>query len=708
MVSGSIILSPRASLSLQQVLDLTNVYVEGARKAVDPNIALVLCHDAEVSLYQVKRAAKHSEDTTMQEGIASVYIDLGEVLETHGRQNEAQTFYRKSVKWGSRGRVHGSSSRAIHPPRSIGLATRAKNIFLRNVRPPSIPFHPPEPNSRLSDTHQLACCLGLLQANIEPEDILDLDARTWLHNTKNEPDEGERLKTLATDVVRAFKRDEFKDAKSVTEVVILAPVLERDDFRYLIKEFYSGIDQSGLLDVHELEGLARLIQAARPGDLVSDDLVKVLTLLSTQLRDIPEQSKHQLTVAVSHVLDAMADSSVKGLNRETIHEPLSAYLDGLKRSSDPYLVFQAAHAYQALLCAPDDEPLWQATLRRGEKITQGIPGLVGVAKELDLNGFIDGLGKIQDGQEGVGETVPIVKTAYEGAASLGENGQGFLECLEEGLCFSRKRAWYAALRGADALIRDGAFIEFKRLVCESPCQRDVTFQWGVCQRLGEIAANSEWNGETRWSAIALLGEIYQDDVVWGDHTNVKQWIVSILMQLTSVPGGDIQFIETQLLKLGESGDTKKQELYRMCRDDGPGCYPLKVGRFEIGSPSLLDRVQERPDVEGSLRQLRRQRLKEREKVVYIPPEAKAGLQASDETRFPLLEKVEEFFTSDQQVFLLLGESAAGKSTFNRELECHLWRTYKKGGTIPLYINLTNQNKTWLPNSSGDASSQNRR
>jgi len=142
-----------------------------------------------------------------------------------------------------------------------------------------------------------------------------------------------------------------------------------------------------------------------------------------------------------------------------------------------------------------------------------------------------------------------------------------------------------------------------------------------------------------------------------------------------------------LQELGKNGDAKKQELYRVCRESGPGSFPFKVVSSEIGSPSLLDRVQEPPDVEGSLRPLRRQRLKEREKVVYIPPQAKAGLHASDEARFPLLEKVDEFLTSDQQVFLLLGDSGAGKSTFNREFECHLWRTYKKGGTIPLHINL---------------------
>jgi len=92
-------------------------------------------------------------------------------------------------------------------------------------------------------------------------------------------------------------------------------------------------------------------------------------------------------------------------------------------------------------------------------------------------------------------------------------------------------------------------------------------------------------------------------------------------------------------------------------------------------------------VEGSLRQLRRLRLKERGNVVYIPPQAKSSLQSRDEARFPLMEKVNEFLSSEQKVFLLLEDSGAGKSTFNRELECHLWQMYRKTSAIPLYINL---------------------
>jgi len=99
MVFGTIISSPRASLSLHQVLRLANVYLENARQETDATIALVLCHDAEVSLSQVKRAAKHTKDKDMREGIASIYNGLGDLLDNQGCGSEAQAFYNKSAKW---------------------------------------------------------------------------------------------------------------------------------------------------------------------------------------------------------------------------------------------------------------------------------------------------------------------------------------------------------------------------------------------------------------------------------------------------------------------------------------------------------------------------------------------------------------------------------------------------------------------------------
>jgi hypothetical protein len=185
----------------------------------------------------------------------------------------------------------------------------------------------PEADERLNSTSQLAYCLGLLKAAQSPDITFESTALKWLKTIKKDTDEKDRLHTMASDVIRAFKRNEIKDSKAIAEVACLAPVLSKDAFHDLLRELYSGIDSSGLLNTHHLEGLAQLIQSADHGHLNADDLVKILGLLSTRLIDTHQQSSqhmYQLTMAVSHVLDAMADTNVTDLDREKLHEPLSS------------------------------------------------------------------------------------------------------------------------------------------------------------------------------------------------------------------------------------------------------------------------------------------------------------------------------------------------------------------------------------------------
>ncbi|KAI8346005.1 hypothetical protein B0O80DRAFT_503828 [Mortierella sp. GBAus27b] len=737
MVFTKIVPSHLDTLSLQQALELTNVYLENAYRTKDSKVAMVLCHNAEVALSQAKKADKkhsaHPGDASyefMRESVAMAYIDLGKHLESRGYQNEAIALCKKAEKWGgnandpgrlaqqsrststvipqdeisptvigSKGTIPVQSSSPTKTKQRPMVAVVAAHIFQENVRPPAIQHKLPQPDERLSTTPQLVCCLGLLQASHSSDDILEPVAQEWLQVIEKDADEQERLHALSNDVIRAYMKDELKDAKAVAEVVCLTPVLDKDSFHDLLREFYSGLQHSGLLNFQLLEGLAQLIQGADPGHLNADDLVKILELLSVRLRDTHQQSAHhmyKLTMAVSHVLDAMADTRVTGLDRKNLHEPLSNYLSGLMNSSDPFLVYQAAYAYQALICVPDNETTWQAAMRRTGKVIQGIAGLVSAVKGLDLEKFMDGLSNIQKGVEGVSKVIEVAKTAYEGVSSLAKSGQGLITSLKEGLSFERRREWYAALRGADTLIRDGELASFKKLVCEAPCRYDAAFQWGVCQRLGEMAANPTWDAVTRRSAITFLGEIYRDDDMWGQQASVKQWILNILMQLSSTKNSGSSaalqlhaiVAKTLLEDLDACDDPMKLELYRGCRTNGPVAYPLKIALPELGSPSLLDRVQNRPDVEGNIRVLRKQRTKDRGIAVYIPPQAKPNIQSSDDTRFSLMERVKEFLGSDQKVYLLLGDSGAGKSTFSRELEFELWQSYEnKTGRIPLHINL---------------------
>ncbi|KAF9363166.1 hypothetical protein BGX34_004753, partial [Mortierella sp. NVP85] len=673
----------RAKLNLEKASD----------GSVDSATFLALCHEVEVALSDAK---KHARDKSLEDLVAR-YRQLVVLLNQRGYSEKASAFREKLRKLGGDAQGPDQNTYTITIPTNPNTGEPNANtsrealalpippdIFPPIARPFAIDFKPPELGARLNDTPQLVCCLGLLQDKYEPEDIADDTTRSWLQTTKKEPDEQERLMTLAKDVIRAFKRDEFKDAKAVAEVVHLAPVLENDDFRHLVNALHTEIDQSGLLDVNQLEGLARVVQGARPGYLQGDDFVKILERLAKRLESTHQQSTsflHQLTIAVSHVLDAMADTGVKGLDRK-IHEPLAAYLCELERSSDPYLVYQAAYGYQALQHIPDDETPEQQVLRRFCKTVEGVSELVQAVKEVDYKKLVSGLVSIREGLALV-EINQAVRNTWDEVSSLVESGRGFRECLQREYSFSRKRAWYPALRAADALIRAGEFTQFTKLVCEAPYRRDTAFQWGVCERLGRIGANPKWDSEIRNGAVLFLGEIYRKDEYWGCQATVKQWILRILMQLST----ELCVAKT-LLRALERNDYKMNRQHYRIQNGGAGIHLLKIALPEIASPSLLDRVQERLDVEGQIRQLRGHRLKEQEKVVYIQPRAKVSVQARDETSFQLLEKVNEFLASHQKVFLLLGESGAGKSTFTRELECELWKTYeKKSGAIPLYINL---------------------
>ncbi|KAK3821793.1 MAG: hypothetical protein J3Q66DRAFT_427579 [Benniella sp.] len=714
MVFGSFVSSPRGTLTPHQVLELANVYLENAFNAKDPDIALVLCHDTETSLSHAKKVAKNTHNRTVTEGISTTYISLGKLLESRGLVSGAHASFTKAKKLGgiignlgqptndhrpsnvtqSLGGISCSSGGSSH----LDQQQRSKTItvpgyiFPENIEPPTIGFRLPEADERLNSTPQLVYCLGLLKAAQSSDITFEPTALKWLKTIEKDTDEKDRFHTMASDVIRAFKRNEIKDAKAVAEVACLAPVLNKDLFHDLLRELYSGIDHSGLLNIHHLEGLARLIQGADHGHLNADDLVKILGLLSNRLMDTHQQSSqhmYQLILAVSHVLDAMADTNVTDLNREKLHEPLSTYLSALKKSFDPFVVYQAAYAYQALLCVPDDETTWQAAMRRTRKVFQGVSGLVSATATLDIDKLIEGLENIQIACAGASKITGAIKTTYD---ELNRDA-GFVASIKEGFSFERKRDWYSALRGASVLIRNGQLATFRKFVCEAPCRCDPAFQWGICQRLGEIVANPVWDEDTRQNAIAFLGEIYKNDEAWDQHASVKQWILNILMQLSSTSGGTSQLCstvaETLFRELEASCDGKKQDLYRACRESGSIAYPLKTTLpSELASPSLLDRVQNRPDVEGHIRILRKQRTKERGNAIYIQPQAKSSFQAADDTRFPLMDKIKEFLESDQKVFLLLGDSGAGKSTFSRELEFDLWQSYKnKASRIPLYINL---------------------
>ncbi|KAF9095963.1 hypothetical protein BGX27_001185, partial [Mortierella sp. AM989] len=413
--------SSKSSLSPQETLKITKLYLENARGSKSTKAALELCNDAKDCLSRMEKAmrkksnSQHSGDQTLQNEIATVYFEHGKVLESFGYHGKAQESYKKVATWG--GRIE--SDRLVLPPNeknsqpALGFSANsispsslvqanpardtviaAPSIFIEDVRPPHVECELPKAGEIIKDATQLRYCLTLLNHSALLENELDPTTQDWLKVTAANEDEQERLEYLATDVIMALGSDKTKNPSAVGEVVFLAPVLNQDNFRNLLGRLVEGFDHSPLLDFNILEGLAQLIQGAGPSYLEADDLVKILELISARLQATHGQSTehiYRLTQTASNVLDAMSDSHVEGLSREQLHEPLSKYLEDLQGSSNPYLVYQAAYASQALLHVPDDETPWQAMLRRGGKVLGGVFGMVGAVKSVDINGFIDGL-----------------------------------------------------------------------------------------------------------------------------------------------------------------------------------------------------------------------------------------------------------------------------------------------------------------------------
>ena len=76
------------------------MYLENAFNVDDTDLALVLCHDTELSLSQAKKAIRRAEDQYVIGEIATTYVHLGSLLDRQGRPNEAKASYKKAGKLG--------------------------------------------------------------------------------------------------------------------------------------------------------------------------------------------------------------------------------------------------------------------------------------------------------------------------------------------------------------------------------------------------------------------------------------------------------------------------------------------------------------------------------------------------------------------------------------------------------------------------------
>ncbi|KAF9170530.1 hypothetical protein BGX20_008852, partial [Mortierella sp. AD010] len=565
-------------LTLHEALELAGQHMQNARSATNFRKKLQLCKKVETAIKDAKKIVnkqRKGNNKTIDIGIARTYHEYSILLTDLKRLKQARKSHKQAEKWGyihlENQKVPGTMMNPTHPslcPFVVSSNAQQhfldaekgppKKIFTQNITPPVAKYQFPDVDRRLKCTRQLVYCLSLLAAEQSGDRQLDQDERRWLEYTIDKPHERERLQAIATNLVRAFIRDKVRQSAAVKEIVCLAPVLGQKDFRKLLDAFVDGIRNPMLQDGVLLDGLAQLIRDSPLDNFDVDNLLKVLELLHDSLQVTHSQSRrrYQLAHITSRVLDCIVGSQIGSLYHDRIHPSLLDYLKGWQDNMDPYLVFQTAYAIQALAYMGDDETRVQAKLRRSGNVMKGISAIVSALKANDPV-------SVQKGLPGENVESHALVGAYENAVELANSGKNFYECIKEAFNFDNKSIWYPALRSLDSLIQDGRFAEFEKLIREAQCRMDPAYQWGVCQRLGEIANNPLWDINTCKSAVRFLLEMYEDDTVWGEQVNVKQWILHILTQLESSPDKGIAgYVRVVLPDLASNGNLGKQALFQ--------------------------------------------------------------------------------------------------------------------------------------------------
>ncbi|KAF9148066.1 hypothetical protein BG015_010229 [Linnemannia schmuckeri] len=566
--------------------------------------------------------------------------------------------------------------------------------FFDNVAPPFFRTPLPELNKCFNSTLQLAFARHLLptkkmsRPSSMPASLSIVEESTqaiglegtdllWMRAISKDPIEQERLCRLTAQVAFQFLESNYKDAKSISEVILLGSFLDRQDYRGVS----SGLSRRFVI-THQTTRAGATAGIGGPGYFIDDDLVRILRVLRKRLEDThmqPGDTKkpvseliYPLAIAISRVLDKMVQGNIKGLRRTEDHRPLLNIFAGLKDSPDLCLKYQASCAWQALQYIGDDESPLDMVVRVGGGLVMAGLGVASAFK-LDIEGLFNGLRELG---EAAGQIRDATETVIASVQTAREAGEGVVDSLLKGFQTGNKRAWYPALHGARVVISEGRLAEFRRIVYEAPCCRVREFQWGICQLLGEIAMDPIWVVQIRLQAIYFLEDLLRSDSEWATDSSVRGAIRSILLRISTSEEKTIQIHFNSL----------SQDLRRQNGDDSAEPYPLITRLPTPGSSPLLAKALKAPSLEYDLHRVMSQRLEAYQQATYISPYAKANLTASDE-RFPLMDKVMEFLRSDRQVFLILGDSGSGKTTFNRHLEYVFIKDYKQGSPIPIFIYL---------------------
>lgn len=146
-----------------------------------------------------------------------------------------------------------------------------------------------------------------------------------------------------------------------------------------------------------------------------------------------------MTSTLSIVLDAMVDVRVSGIDRETLHEPLSQQLEGMTKHQNPRLAQAASYAYQALRGVPDNEGPFETFQRQSWNVIQILAKTAGAVSSMDPT-------KALDATSNAMEFLSFFKTVVDALQDLYESSHDLQQLVRNMAGLSSQKYWYWALR----------------------------------------------------------------------------------------------------------------------------------------------------------------------------------------------------------------------------------------------------------------------
>ncbi|GJJ71500.1 hypothetical protein EMPS_03850 [Entomortierella parvispora] len=246
------------------------------------------------------------------------------------------------------------------------LRTQEVDCLAAEKTPP--PTAVPRDADSIEDTPQLFLC-GLLLRNEDsnPRAFLmplptpafskqDINEEEWLQYMEHNPLEKNHVYNLITRMVTKFVADPTWEQDSIREVVLIAPLLDKNHHRQLVRIFLQEFQHSSPLDISVLHGLAQLARDGPLGCLAPNDLTSILISLRERLERAASGKDTSETIHLIRATTVLLTTLSTALSKDQTrleHEPLFGILSTLRKHRDPLVKFPSRYARQLLISISD-------------------------------------------------------------------------------------------------------------------------------------------------------------------------------------------------------------------------------------------------------------------------------------------------------------------------------------------------------------------